>query len=50
MASTNIFAILTYLVSFTFLKTEKGHDLLATEDNHHYRKEREKDTKFGRRK
>ena len=27
MASTNIFAILTYLVSFTFLKTEKGHDL-----------------------
>ena len=50
MASTNIFAILTYLVSFTFLKTEKGHDLLATEDNHHYRKEREKDTKIGRRK
>ena len=50
MALTNIFAVLTYLVSFTFLKTEKGHDLLVTEDNHHYRKEREKDTKFGRRK
>ena len=48
MALTNIFAVLTYLVSFTFLKTEKGHDLLVTEDNHDYRKEREKDTKLGR--
>ena len=25
-------------------------DLLVTEENHHYRKEREKDTKFGRQK
>ena len=44
MALTNIF---TYLVSFTFLKTKKGHDLLVTEDNHHFQKEREKDTIFG---
>ena len=50
MALTNIFAVLTYLVSFTFLKTKKGHDLLVTADNHHYWKEWEKDTKFGLRK
>ena len=50
MGMSNVLAVLTYLVSFTFLKTDKGNDLLVTEENHHYRKEREKDTKFGRRK
>ena len=47
MTLTNILAVRS---PFWKPKTIKGHDLLVTEENHHYRKEREKDTKFGRRK
>ena len=47
MALTNILAVRS---PFRKPKTIKGHDLLVTEENLHYRKEREKDSKLGRRK